>query len=283
MMESMANVRPSMLQDLDAGRDDRGRRRQRRRRGQGARARHRDAVQRRRGRARALDGARRALSRAALAALRQRSADDQRDRHLNPGGHPGRGVQRRARSSGRRACPGSAGRGRRSRPPARARRRAPKIAASSSPSQPAPVKWIAKYRIRPSDAEPGRGEQAGARVALHHELAELAGRQQVQHDRSRPPGRRARRPSRRAPAGRVRTLATPSQSAMMCGTNRERLLVTSPVGLADAQPGRLHVDGPHARARGGCRRSCRGRCTAGRRSPLRRSPGRGRGRPRGRR
>ncbi len=36
-----ANVRPSMLQDLDAGRDDRGRRRQRRRRRQGARARDR--------------------------------------------------------------------------------------------------------------------------------------------------------------------------------------------------------------------------------------------------
>ena len=27
-------------------------------------------------------------------------------------------------------------------------------AASSRPSQPAPVKWIAKYRIRPSDASP---------------------------------------------------------------------------------------------------------------------------------
>ena len=66
-MAGSGNVRPSMLQDLDAGRRDRGRRRQRRRRGARARARHRYPVQRPRGRAGALDGTGRALPGPALA------------------------------------------------------------------------------------------------------------------------------------------------------------------------------------------------------------------------
>ena len=124
MMESMANVRPSMLQDLDAGRDDRGRRRQRRRRASAGAS----SASRRRATTPWSSSCTRWSAASASPeprwlALRQRRADHQRDRHLNPGAGPGRGVQLRARSSARRACPGSAGRGRRSRRPARARRR----------------------------------------------------------------------------------------------------------------------------------------------------------------
>ena len=56
----------------------------------------------------------------------------------------------------------------------------------------------------------------------------LPGREQVEHDEADRSGRRGQRPCRPRPAGRTRTLGAPSQSAMTCGTNRERLLVTSP-------------------------------------------------------
>ena len=61
MMAIAGNTKPSMLQDLEQGRADRGRRGQRRRRAARARAPDRDAVQRPRRRARPRHGARRAL------------------------------------------------------------------------------------------------------------------------------------------------------------------------------------------------------------------------------
>ena len=80
MMAASGNVRPSMLQDLDAGRETEVDVVNGGVASRGASSASRP-VQRRRRRARALDGARRALPRPALAGLRQRRADDQRDRH----------------------------------------------------------------------------------------------------------------------------------------------------------------------------------------------------------
>ena len=95
MMRHMYNVRPSMLQDLDAGRDTevdvvnggvavKGRE-------LGIATPCNDAVVEL---VHSMERGERSPG-PALAGLRQRSADDQRDRHLNAGGHVGRGVQRR--------------------------------------------------------------------------------------------------------------------------------------------------------------------------------------------
>ena len=123
MMEHMANVRPSMLQDLDAGRDTEvdvvnG----------GVVAKGREVGVATPCNERVVEvvhsierGERSSEPR--WLRLRQRSADDQRHRQLKSRRHPGRGVQLLVEARGWRACPGSAGRGSGSRRPARPRRR----------------------------------------------------------------------------------------------------------------------------------------------------------------
>ena len=141
MMRHMANVRPSMLQDLDAGREtevdvvnggvaSKGRE-------LGIPTPHNDA----RRRARALDGARRARSRPEVAATTSATAQITSATETESRPSPTRpDASARPRSSGRRACPGSAGRGRGSPTACVATPTSPNTPASSRPSQPAPVK-----------------------------------------------------------------------------------------------------------------------------------------------
>ena len=117
MMEHMSNVRPSMLQDLDAGRDTEvdvvnggvaGKGRE-----LGIPTPCNDRVVEivhsiERGERKSEP---RWLHEVADRRLRQGRADDERDGDLNPGRHPGGRVQLGRRRRGWRACPGSACRG----------------------------------------------------------------------------------------------------------------------------------------------------------------------------
>ena len=180
-MACSGNVRPSMLQDLDAGRETEVDVVNGGVASRGTRARHPDPVQRPRGRAGALDGTGRALPGPALVGLRERGADDQRHRQLNPGGRPRRGVQvvleavlaelARDQHVEDHEAGGLDG-------------------DADDPEHDRVVEAVPagagevdrEVQDEPERDQGGRGDQAGSLVALHHELAELPGGQQVEHD-----------------------------------------------------------------------------------------------------
>ncbi len=228
MMEGSANVKPSMLQDLEAGRATEvdvvnG----------GVASRGRELGIPTPGNDKVVELVH-AIERGELESspdsgpLRQRRADDQRHRQLNAGGDPRRGMQRRLE-----AVLGELARDQQVEDEDRRR-------LSDDADEPEHERVIEsipagageedREELDQAQREQRHArEQAGARVALHHERAELAGRHQIEHVEADDQDREADPGVRENLQDGIEQRDDLPQSAMTCGTNRERLLVTSPV------------------------------------------------------
>ena len=232
MMRHMANVRPSMLQDLDAGREtevdvvnggvaSKGRE-------LGIPTPHNDAVVEL---VHSMERGERAPD-PKIPRLRQRGADHERDRELNPGRHVGGRMHPLAAAV--EAVVGELARDQHVQGD-----EADRLRGHAHEPEHAGVDEAVPARAREVDREPqdqaegdepGAGDQPGAAVALHHVGAELARGQQVEGDEPDQEDSEAHAAVGQGLQDELKHWGRSlSQSSMTCGTNRDRLLVTSPV------------------------------------------------------
>src|SRR4051795_11534297 len=121
----------------------------------------------------------------------------------------------------------------------------PNTSASSRPSQPAPVKTMAKNRTSPSEKSEAPASRPAPRLPSITSAPSLPG---VIASSIRKPATSTASPTpvyARTCRTDSNTVSTPSVGDDVRHEPRE-IVGHEPVGLADAQPGRLHVDGPHA-------------------------------------
>src|SRR4051812_10008924 len=122
----------------------------------------------------------------------------------------------------------------------------PNTSASSRPSQPAPVKKIAKNRTSPSENSDVAASRPAPRLPSITSVPSLPG---VIASSIRKPATRTAIPTP-VYARTCRTdsniFSTPSIGDDVRHEPR-KIVGDEPVGLADPEPGRLHVDGPHAK------------------------------------
>src|SRR3954447_7069605 len=121
----------------------------------------------------------------------------------------------------------------------------PKTSASSRPPQPAPVKKMAKNRTSPSENSEVPASRPAPRLPSITSAPSLPG---VIASSMRKPATSTASPTpvyARTCRTDSNTVSTPSVGDDVRHEPRE-IVGHEPVGLADAEPGRLHVDGPHA-------------------------------------
>src|SRR3954447_9502821 len=121
----------------------------------------------------------------------------------------------------------------------------PNTSASSRPPQPAPVKKMAKNRTSPSENSEVPASRPAPRLPSITSAPSLPG---VIASSMRKPATSTASPTpvyARTCRTDSNTVSTPSVGDDVRHEPRE-IVGHEPVGLADAEPGRLHVDGPHA-------------------------------------